>query len=153
MNKNRLVASAESIPPAGEAAVQEYKDKSDILCAKMNEFMLNRPDILDLIGGEKNIEMMKDNHANHLRFIASILKAPDPEALTETVLWVFKSYMSRGFHSNYWPAQINSWITLLKEHLTEKSFKEIIGIYQWLSVNIPYFGKDVDCKPENSQHP
>ncbi|HEY5583876.1 MAG TPA: hypothetical protein VIK78_05220 [Ruminiclostridium sp.] len=104
MKKETLVNSAEKIIKVSEASVKEYLDAMDMLAAKMNEVMLKREDILELIGGKENIEMMKDNHNNHLRFIASILQAPDAEVLVDTVLWVFRAYMSRGFSSNYWSA-------------------------------------------------
>ncbi len=42
--------------------------------------MSERPDIESLVGAN-NIDMMKDNHANHVRFIASLLKNHDPEYL------------------------------------------------------------------------
>ena len=124
----------------------------DMLAAKMNEIMLKREDIFELIGGKKNIEMMKDNHNNHLRFVASILETPDSETLVDTVLWVFRAYMSRGFSSNYWAAQINTWIQILKENVSAKSFSEILSIYNWFSVNIPHFTIAADDELEKSKH-
>lgn len=47
-----------------------------------------------------DIEMMKDNHANHVRFVHSILNNPNAEVHTDTVLWVFRAYKSHGFSSN-----------------------------------------------------
>ncbi|MDK2977747.1 MAG: hypothetical protein PWP52_461 [Bacteroidales bacterium] len=102
--------------------------------------MLSHPDINDLVG-EDNLDMMKDNHANHVRFMVSIFKNFDPEVLTDTVLWVFRAYRSRRFHSNYWAAQLNSWIEILKKELSEQTFKEIFPYYEWMQVNIPVFVK------------
>lgn len=139
MEKNSLIKSADKIARVSEDSVREYVDKTDILVAKMNEVMLKREDIYELIGGKKNVEMMKDNHNNHLRFVAAILETPDSETLVDTVLWVFRAYMSRGFSSNYWAAQINTWIHILKENISEKGYTEILSIYNWFSVNIPHF--------------
>ncbi len=97
MQKDSLVKSADKISKVSDDSIKEYVDKMDILAAKMNEVILKREDIFELIGGNKNIEMMKDNHNNHLRFVASILETPDSETLVDTVLWVFRAYMSRGF--------------------------------------------------------
>ncbi len=139
MHKAKLIKSASSIPVVSDESINEYMEKGEILLSKLNERMFKRKDILELIGGEKNEEMMKDNHSNHLRFITSIMSIPDEEILVDTVLWVFRAYMSRGFSTNYWAAQVNAWIIVLKENLTEKSFKEIIPLYTWMSVNIPNF--------------
>jgi hypothetical protein len=107
---------------------------------------------LELIGGEKNITMMKDNHNNHLRFVSSILRKPDSEALVDTVLWVFCSYMSIGFSSNYWEMQLKTWVEILKQNVSDKAFTEIISIYNWFIVNIPEFTIVSDDKLEKSMH-
>ena len=106
-----------------------------MLVAKLNETMLKRDDILELIGGVNNIGKMKDNHDNHLRFVASILQTPNSETLVDTLLWVFRSFMSRGFSSNYWEVQINTLLQLLKKTISEKAFLEILSIYDWINAN------------------
>jgi len=85
--------------------------------------------------------MMKDNHSNHVRFIASILRNNHPDVLVETVLWVFRAYRSHGFTTNYWAAQLNSWIIVLKEILSTDCYAEIYPYYEWMQVNIPIFVK------------
>ncbi len=152
MEKQQLIKSAEKITKVSTVSVHEYVKKMDLLAAKMNESMLAREDILELIDGEKNIAMMKDNHNNHLRFIASIIENPDPETLVDTVLWVFRAYMSRGFHTNYWAAQLNTWIEILKATISEEAFSEIYGIYNWLSVNVPNFTIAADEALKKSLH-
>lgn len=116
----------------------EYLNKSEILVAKMNAVMLSRTDINSLIG-EDNLSMMKDNHANHARFIASVLLHRNDTVLIETVLWVFTAYRSHGFTTNYWAAQLNTWIAVIKEDLSAESFREIYPYYEWMLVNIPVF--------------
>jgi hypothetical protein len=152
MEKSSLIKSAEKITKVSEDSIKEYVGKMDLLSAKMNQVMLERKDILELIGGDKNVSMMKDNHSNHLRFVASILETPNAETLADTVLWVFRAYMSRGFSSNYWAAQINTWIQILSENLSEKAFSEISSLYNWFSVNIPHFAIAADEKFEKSMH-
>ena len=144
--KNILIKSADKIARVSEDSIKEYVDKMEMMAAKMNEVMIKREDILELIGGKKNITMMKDNHNNHLRFVASILQTPNSETLVDTVLWVFRTYMSRGFSSNYWVAQLNTWVQIMKEDLSEKTVSEIISIYDWFIVYIPQFTIDTHEK-------
>ena len=138
MTIEELVKKAELLPEAETTAIQEYEKNIDTLVAGINEEMLNRADINELVG-EKNIEMMKNNHSNHARFVVSILTAPNAQQLVDTVAWVFRSYMNRGFHANYWAAQLNSWISVMKKNLSEESYKEIYPLYDWFIVNIPSF--------------
>ncbi len=145
MNREDLIRSAAEIAQAAPEAAGEYGRKKEVLTAKINEIMLRRPDIHELVG-EKNIDMMKDNHSNHARFVASILRYFHPEVLTDTVLWVFRSYSSRGFHKNYWSAQINAWIEIMRQELTPESFASVYPLYEWFSVNIPAFSNISDTQ-------
>jgi len=140
MDRFYLIKTAKYLNPVSERGYNEYQRMQEKLVSLMNDKMLSSPDINDLVGGN-NLDMMKDNHANHARFMASLFKNFDPEVLTDTVLWVFRAYSSRKFHSNYWAAQLNSWIDILKKKLSEQTFKEILPFYEWMQVNIPVFVK------------
>lgn len=153
MDKNYLLETAKQLPIVCEKTHLEYSLKSEELVAKMNQLMCEREDILSLVG-EKNINMMKDNHANHARFIASILKNFNPHVLVDTVLWVFRSYRSHGFTSNYWAAQLNNWIALFEENLSPEAHREVLPYYQWMQINIPTFSdvSDQSLQTPNSEH-
>lgn len=138
MTRDFLLESARKIAPAGEPAAREYMDKADRLVSRMNERMLARADLQELVGAD-NIEMMKDNHGNHLRFIGSMLHHFNADVLVETVLWVFRAYRSRGFSDAYWAAQLNGWVEILREELSPETFHEVYPVYEWMQVNIPLF--------------
>ena len=147
MDKNDLLETARQLKQVSVTSADEYHQKTEQLISKMNKLMAERPDIESLVGAN-NIDMMKDNHANHVRFIASILKNHDPEVLVETVLWVFRAYRSHGFTTNYWAAQLNSWIIILKDILTKVCLAEVYPYYEWMQINIPIFVKVSDEKLE-----
>ena len=140
MNYNYLVDTAKKIPAASKVAIEEYYSKKDVLTAAINQALIARADLKELIG-ENNVDMMKDNHANHVRFIHSILKTPNPEVLTDTVIWVFRAYRNHGFSGNYWSAQLNAWFSILQNELTKESCSQILPLYEWMQVNIPIFEK------------
>ncbi len=137
-SKEQLIESASEVIQPESGAALEYEIKILALIDGVNQLMLQRKDIVQLVG-ENNLEMMKNNHANHARFIASIMLNYDPEILVESILWVFRAYQSHGFSSNYWPAQLNVWLTVLENTLTPESFRQIQPLYQWMIVNIPMF--------------
>lgn len=153
MNKEELLATAEKIQQVSGSTYQEYLHKGDLLVGKMNVLMLDRSDLVHLIG-ENNVEMMKDNHANHVRFIASILKNYNAEVLMDTVLWVFRAYRSHGFSTSYWAAQLNAWIIIMKESLSSEAFREVYPLYEWMQIHIPVFVKlsDEDLSESKSLH-
>jgi len=147
MTKTELLQTAQLLRQVDARVSSEYEQKSGQLNAKINQLMLERADIKELVG-EINISMMKDNHANHVRFIASILRNHNPEILVDTVLWVFRAYRSRGFSSNYWAAQLNTWIEIIKEELSTETYHQVFPLYEWMQLNIPTFVKLSDEKLE-----
>ncbi len=153
MNKNHLLETAKKLKQVSDFATQEYTKKEEQLIVQMNKLMLKRTD-LEVLVGKDNINMMQDNHANHVRFIASILKNNNSDVLVETVLWVFRAYRSHGFSSNYWSAQLNTWIQILKTELSIETYNEVLPLYEWMQINIPIFVKVSDEKLEmpNSLH-
>ena len=150
MDRNELLASAEKIQQVSGSTYQEYFQKGELLIGKMNVLMLDRSDLAHLIG-ENNVEMMKDNHANHVRFIASILKNYNAEVLIDTVLWVFRAYRSHGFSTNYWAAQLNAWIIIMNDTLSGETYREVYPIYEWMQIHIPVFVKLSDEKLSESK--
>lgn len=138
MNKEQLIQTAKELPRIEPGALKEFAEKRDQMVSLMNEAMLNRADINKLVG-EDNLEIMKDNHANHARFVESILRSPHAETLVETCLWVFRAYRSRGFHSNYWSAQLNTWVDVLKQSLSPSAAEAVYPLYHWFIVHIPDF--------------
>lgn len=140
MDRNDLIKTAEKLKQVSEKSAGEFSSKKDALVASMNQKMENRPDLLDMVGAG-NVEMMKDNHANHARFLESIFNQHSPEILTDTVLWVFRAYRSRNFSSTYWAAQLNTWIEIYKKELSSECFQEIYPYYNWMQINIPTFNK------------
>jgi hypothetical protein len=150
MDKSFLLETATQLKHVSSASAEEYQHKTEQLIAQMNTLMLGKADIENLVGKE-NLNMMKDNHANHVRFMVSVFKNYHPEVLVETVLWVFRAYRSHGFTTNYWATQLNTWIYLLKEALTSESYTEIYPYYEWMQINIPFFVKVSDEKLDASQ--
>lgn len=138
MGKNELIQTAKKLRQVNEKYAAEYSGKRDLLVEKLNQKMLLRPDINQLVG-DNNIEMMKDNHANHARFLESVFYEYHAEVLVDTVLWVFRAYRSRNFSSIYWAAQLNAWLDVYKKNLSPQCYEEIYPYYNWMQINIPVF--------------
>ena len=138
MNREELVLQAEKLPPASEATISEYGRKRERMVSRVNELMLERPDIEGLVGAG-NIEMMKDNHSNHARYVEAVLATPNAAELVDTVCWVFRAYRSRGFHPNYWSAQLNTWVRVIQEEMSDAGSAETEPLYNWFLIHIPSF--------------
>ncbi len=140
MNKEQLLKTAAQLQQVSEKAANEFTEKRESLVSLMNTRMEQRMDIIQIVG-EDNLLMMKDNHANHARFLESIFINHVPEVLVDTILWVFRAYQSRGFDSTYWSAQLNSWLQIYKNELSKECYREISPYYHWMQINIPVFSQ------------
>ena len=140
MDRNYLIKTAEELKQVSKKSAAEFGLKKDGLVVMMNKRMEARPDLLEMVGAG-NVEMMRDNHANHARFLESVFNQHSPEILVDTILWVFRAYRSRSFSSTYWAAQLNGWIEIYKNELSAECFQEIYPYYNWMQINIPIFNK------------
>jgi hypothetical protein len=137
MTREALLASATKLLQPSKSAAAEYAQKSERLAAEMNRSMGARPDVDYMVAG--NLAMMEDNHRNHARFIESLFYAYDPAVLVDTVLWVFRAYRSHGFQLTYWPAQLDTWVEVLRRELSPQSMEEVYPFYRWMIINQPAF--------------
>lgn len=138
MNREQLIESAKGLIQISEESLNEYTQKREGLVAALNQRMEQREDAAMLVG-ERNLNMMKDNHHNHSRFIESMLRQFEPEVLVDTVLWVYRAYRSHGFNLTYWPAQLNGWIEVMKPALSCQAQQEILPLYEWMILHQPDF--------------
>lgn len=133
MTHEALLASASLLVQPSKEVADEYGRKSEQFAAEMNRLMGARPDVDYMVGS--NRAMMEDNHRNHARFIESLFTSFSPSVLVDTVLWVFRAYRSHGFQLTYWPAQLDTWVEVLRSGLSPKALEEVYPFYRWMIVN------------------
>ena len=140
MNKEKLIKSAQELKQPSTDAAKEFDRKQDPMTAELNKRMSSRPD-LDKLVGESNLSMMEDNSRNMARFMSSVFFSFEPEVLVETVAWVFRAYRTHGFTLAYWPANLDTFVEIMKDNLSKDSFSQTYPFFNWLIVNIPAFVK------------
>lgn len=138
MKKEDLIKSASTLKQPSGDAIAEFTSKAAVMTSILNDRLSQRADIIQLIG-EGNLEMMYDNHRNHMRFMISLFNDYNSVVFTETVLWVFRAYRSHGFKLTYWPAQLDNWVDIFNKELSQECFDQIYPFYDWMIVNNPLF--------------
>jgi hypothetical protein len=157
MKKEDLLNSASKLKQPSAEAITEFTSKADVMTTMLNDRFSQRHDIVQLIG-EGNLDMMYDNHRNHMRFMISLFNDYNPVVFTETVLWVFRAYRSHGFKLTYWPAQLDNWVDIFKKELSPACYDEIYPFYHWMIINNPLFAMlsdqtiQDDSKPAMGRH-
>lgn len=141
----QLLESAGRLIQPDDACAAEFSGKRDQLAAQGNQIMGQRPDLEKLVG-KGNAAMAEDNNRNFAQFMESIFSGYDPAVLVETVLWVFRTYRSHGFHTTYWDTNLAIWAEMLQKELSPRSFEAVHPFYDWLRVNVPVFTKLTDLQ-------
>ncbi len=149
MTKDTLLSTARLLVQPPQDAASEYAAKRELLAAEMNRIFRERPD-LDVLVGEGNRAMMEDNHRNHARFMESMFCAYDPNTLVETVQWVYRVYRAHGFRLAYWPAQLDTWVEVLKRDLSPSALEAIYPFYRWMILSCQVFTHLSDAEQETS---
>lgn len=104
------------------------KHKSSLLESVNNKF-LKRDDLEALIGGMHNLQMMLENHRNHIDFVIMVFKIGNADLLFKTLPWVYRSYHSQGFSYDYFSKELNLWRETLEEMTDYRDLGPVISIY------------------------
>lgn len=121
--KERLIVSTE--------AVKDYEEKGELMLDFVNQEMTKRPDIVGLIGGN-SLQMMYDNHKNHLNFMINVFKYSLFELLMKIVPWVYRAYHNHDFSYDYFLVELETWKKAVNKFLQEDFAKEINKTYDWM---------------------
>ena len=132
-------------------AVAGYSRCSGMMVAGINE-ALGRHEGLSALLGPNDPDVMSGNHANHAAFMSFVLSAGSAKLLVDTVAWVYRSYLSRGFSPEYFIAELSAWIDALAQHIDRKQAEPVIDVYRLMIHYHPRF-VDLSRQPQSSYVP
>ncbi len=127
-----LISSCLQLPKVSKEAADAYVLASERLLKLVNEQMEDDPRVRELIG-HNSVELMRENHRNHVRFMATVFSFNSFELLVKTVPWVYRAYHARGFQYDYFPAELIAWQIALHECLDQPADRNgILAVYSWM---------------------
>ncbi len=127
----KLFEEIEELPRVPAESVEAYKQKMGELVARVNVLMSSREDIGNLIG-KNPLSLAFENHRNHAIFMASVMSLNEFVLMLETLVWAYRSYRSRGFSYDYFPAHLSAWQKALKELIEPRLSDPVVRIYSWM---------------------
>ena len=117
-------------PVRGDAA-SEYLDQLNALAEQVDEKVLRRPDVSELVGSCP-VEVITTNHRNHARFMATVFALDLPSLLVRVIPWAYRVYTIRGVSYEYFEAELSAWMDAAEEHLGAARAEPICRIYRWM---------------------
>ncbi len=129
---NELVASTGGIISVSQVAADAYDSRKGILAERVNQALLARNDLASLIGGNDSIELMFENHRNHVLFMTAVFHLNAFRLLASGIPWVYKTYSQHGFSFAYFPVALAAWKQAIAQELPAEIAAEIIPVYDWV---------------------
>ena len=135
MSKERLLATAAALAPPSQLTGERLGRESDGLARQLTEAMTAHGDLAALIGDGNN-DLMDTNHANHFKYMSTLASLYEPTSFVETVLWVIRSYRSRGFSVRYWEVMLPEAVAIIEQTLPVEMADEMSPLYTWILNNL-----------------
>lgn len=137
MDKKQLKQFARELKKPSLQSYNNYVDQSQLMINAVSRRMKADPAYEEKIGD--NIEVMDMNLSSHTQFMSSIFLNYDAGVFIETILWVYRTYISRGVQDVYWLNSYEIWLEVTKQHLSPASFAEIKTFYHFMQQYHPHF--------------
>jgi len=138
MSKEALIQSADQLIAPDAATSRSLKEMAEGMAQDLTKSMSKRKDLEELIG-TGNLSVMEVNHLNHFNYMSSLAALYDATSFVETVIWVFRTYMSRGFTPKYWQEMLPEANNIIAKYLPMEQHLQIEGIYTWLQEHVSDF--------------
>ncbi len=128
---DEVTKAASALPWPPGFALSALASAAPALATELTRRLEALPDLEERLIGPGNRAMMADNHANHFRYISSLLPdasfdaglaAPrtlDPAEFVATLRWVVETYLSHGFRPAYWETMLPEAMHLIAARLPE----------------------------------
>ena len=131
--KEDEMSDAPKSPPAAVAseAATAYRTHAPALVDHVNSALEARVDLDDLIGANP-LAVMRDNHANHARFMSNVFALSSFELIESTVPWVYRAYGQHGFSNDYFPAVVRAFRAAVCELLASAVHADLCAVYDWM---------------------
>lgn len=126
-----LIIKAQEELKISSASTAAYIDKKEILLEFVNKELGRHPRLDELLG-QNPLQMMYDNHSNHINFMINVFKLNNFEMLVRIVPWVYRSYHAHGFSYDYFIEELNVWKKANTANLQKSVAAEINAVYDWL---------------------
>lgn len=126
-----LVREAQRELYVSPESAQAYEKEKETLLQIVNGRLTEHSDLARFLG-TSSLQVMYDNHRNHVNFMINVLKLNEFAMLARMVPWVYRVYHRHGFSYDYFLEELRAWQRAVLTRLNEKHAKEINRVYDWL---------------------
>jgi methanogenic corrinoid protein MtbC1 len=124
-----LLNQSDSFSQVQAPAATEYAENIDVLTEKVDRTMEAKSNLQRLIG-TNSVAVMKDNHANHARFMSTVFHFSAFTMLLRVMVWVYRSYHARGFSYEYFREVLETWIGAVEDTLSADAAQSVCAVYR-----------------------
>lgn len=126
-----LLDEAVQLQTVSVESAQAYEREADNMLRMVDRRLIEREDLRGLIGTNP-IAFMRKNHQHHVGFMANVFRYSCFGLLANVLVWVYRSYRSHGFSTDYFPIELAAWREAVGSCLNGTEAAEIDKIYGWM---------------------
>jgi MerR family transcriptional regulator, light-induced transcriptional regulator len=131
---SKIILEAKNLPKIPAPSSLAYHNQRDALTDYVNANMTKKNDIDRLIGSNQ-LEMMYDNHRNHVNFMDNVFFLNNFELLARIIPWVYRAYSGHGFSFDYFPIVLGAWQEAISTLIDPALQPPLKQIYSWMIQN------------------
>lgn len=127
----QLIQDARNLPMISESELAEFESNKAELLNEVNHYLVEKSRLNDLIGNSP-VQVMTENNQNHFKFMVSVFNLTNYELLVRTIPWVYQTYISHQFSTEFFPTVLQGWIFAIKKVLKLDKSAKILEVYDWI---------------------
>jgi methanogenic corrinoid protein MtbC1 len=124
-------ASAEPLRYPGESSVQTFQSQLKEITQSLTSRMTSSPDFRRLIGPNSIMEV-ETAIRNYLMTLQSVYLLSDFSIMKSILPWVYRSYMSHGFHQEYFLRNLECTREEFRFRFPEPAAGEFCSCIEWM---------------------
>jgi methanogenic corrinoid protein MtbC1 len=117
-----------------ENEANTYESETPAMLEYVNQSFKKLPNLFTLTGSTST-ELMSVNHANHVEFMATIFQIKSAVVLFDVIIWVYRSYASRGFSPDYFVYELQFWKEAVSMYVRPAESSATMHVYELMIQN------------------
>lgn len=112
-------------------AIKVYSQYGDEMLLKINRWIAEDNQMRRFLNGN-SLDLLLNNHRNHLGFITQVLESRDGSALVKGLPWVYHAYHSQGVPFLYFEEELEKWKEFILQTIPKDEALQLSQIYDWM---------------------
>lgn len=128
MNNQKLDVILSSLT---DSAIKMYSQYGEEMLLGLNHW-ITEAEQKKRFTNMNSVDLLLNNHQNHLGFITQVIEARDSKALIKALPWVYQTYHNQGVPFVYFKEELKKWKVLIIQTIPQAEASQLSQLYDWM---------------------